>query len=49
MTPALHNLIKYLAKVAVEQYLDELRKSERLLPDAGSQSACALHEQNICT
>jgi hypothetical protein len=32
MTPELRNLIKFLARIAVEQYLDELRASEKLLP-----------------
>ncbi len=40
MTPAFRNLIKFLAQVAVEQYLNELRAPEKLLPSDGRHSAC---------
>ena len=45
MTPALHNLIKFLAHVAVDQYLDELRQSKKLPPNDGRRPACLLPEQ----
>jgi hypothetical protein len=47
ISPALRCLIKFLAQIAVEQYLDELRASEKL-PHDGGQPACDLHEAEAC-
>jgi len=50
MTPARHNLIKFLARVAVEQYINELSQSEKLSFNSNieCQPACAFQEQSPC-
>ena len=46
-TPALHNLIKFLARVAVDQYFDELHLSEKLQPKEGLELPCHEHSLTI--
>jgi hypothetical protein len=45
MSPALHNLIKFLARIAVDQYLDELRESEKFQPKDVLEPLC--HEHSL--
>lgn len=48
MTPALHNLIRFLARLAVEEYLEEIRHGYSALPaEADPNNAISNQDEQV--